>query len=128
MQEQLTLVQTDPWSSSELVQFLKQVKQLHSRSKGQTIPEESQILERLQIFPMRIQGYEGLADQPSQIVSKGSSEFGGRSGFAMLIRGPEQYVTKGPGHIYMYYIKGAPHDAKSVCARTCLKGEWAVAS
>ena len=116
MQDWAGLLQADQWASTDMLNFLKEVKQLHSRKKGQNVPEALQVLERLQFFPMHVQGYEALADRPSEIVCKGSSEFGGRSGFALLIRGPEQYLTKGPGYIYIYYVKDAPSEYKvGVC-------------
>lgn len=109
-------MQADQWASPEMAQFLKEVVQLHSKKKGQATPEAVQIRERLQFVSLHVQGYEGLANQPSAIVSKGSRDFGGRSGFAMLVRGPEQYLTKGPGYIYVYYIKAAPDEFKvGVC-------------
>lgn len=114
MQEQSPLMQTGQWASAEMVQFVKEVQ--HVRKRGQTILEASQILERLHFCPMGVQGYEALADQPSGIISQGSRDFGGRAGFAMLIRGPEQFLTKGSGYIYIYYVKDAPHEFKvGVC-------------
>lgn len=114
--EQSRFMQADPWASADMVQFLKEVKLLHTKGKGQTAPEASVIVERLQFFSTGVQGYEAFEGQPDKIINKGSSEFGGRAGFAMLIRGPEQYLTKGPGYIYVYYIKGTPHKFKvGVC-------------
>ena len=114
--EQTRLMQADQWANADMVQFLKEVKHLHTKGKGQSGPQASVIVERLQFFPTGVQGYEAYEGQPDKIIIKGSSEFGGGPGFAMLIRGPEQYLTKGPGHIYIYYIKGNPHEFKvGVC-------------
>lgn len=115
-QEQSALAQTTQWMSAEVVQFMKEVQRIRIRKQGRIVLETSLILERLQFFPTGVQGYEDLADQPSEIITKGSKDFGGRPGFAMLIRGPEQFLTKGSGYIYIYYIKDAPHEFKvGVC-------------
>lgn len=116
MQEQSALAQSTQWTNAEVVQFMKEVQQIRIRKQGRIVLQTSLILERLAFFPKGVQGYEALADQPSEIITKGSTDFGGRTGFAMLIRGPEQFLTKGSGYIYIYYIKDAPHEFKvGVC-------------
>ncbi len=99
-----------------VAKFAEDVKRLHTRGKGQTVPETSVIYHRLQLFPDRIQGYEALQDKPAEVIMQGSSEFGCRNGFVVLLRGPEQYLTTGSGYIYIYYVKEAPTEFKvGVC-------------
>ena len=111
-QQQSRLLQADQWSHTDVQQFMKAVRLLHTKGKGQAVPDASDILDRLCFFPSGAQGYEALGGQLGQIIKKGGSEFGGIVGFAMLIRGPEQYLTKGPGYIYVYYVKDAPKEYK----------------
>lgn len=116
LQEQQRAMQAGQWASTEVVKFIGEVRCLHKKGQGQTAPEITTILDRLQSFPDRIQGYEAFADKPVEIIAKGSSEFGCRAGFVVLLRGPEQYLTKGPGYIYVYHIKDVPHEFKvGVC-------------
>ena len=117
-QEQQKLLEAEQWTSAEMMLFLKDVRHLQSKGKGQSAPAVQVIVERLQFFPDSIQGYEALFNNPSEIVRQGSSEFGSRSGFAMLIRGPEQYLTKGPGYIYVYYLKDVPYEFKVGMSKT----------
>lgn len=116
LQEKQRVVQADQWTGPEVVQFVEDVKRLHTKGKGQIVPETSAILQRLQLFPDSIQGFEALKDKPVGVITKGSNDFGSRAGFVVLLRGPEQYLTKGPGHIYVYFVKEAPHEYKvGVC-------------
>lgn len=116
LQERRRAMQARQWACTVVAKFAEDVKRLHTRGKGQTVPETSVIQERLQLFPDRIQGYEALQDKPAEIIMQGSSEFGCRNGFVVLLRGPEQYLTKGSGFIYIYYVKEAPNEFKvGVC-------------
>ena len=109
-------IQADQWAGTEVVQFVEDVKRFHAKKQGQAVPETSVILERLQLLIDRIQGYEMLRGSPSGIVLRGSSDFGCRAGFVLLLRGPEQYLTKGCGYIYIYHTKEAVAQFKvGVC-------------
>ena len=104
------------WARAVVAKFAEDVQRLHTRGKGQTVPETSVIQERLQLFPDSIQGYEALRDKPAEVIMQGSHEFGCRNGFVVLLRGPEQYLTKGSGYVYIYYIKEAADEFKvGVC-------------
>ncbi|DBA94842.1 TPA: hypothetical protein ACH3X1_002382 [Trebouxia sp. C0004] len=116
LQEQQRAMQARQWACTVVAKFAADVQRLYTKGKGQTVPNTSIIQERLQSFPDRIQGYEALQDKPADIIMQGSSEFGCRNGFVVLLRGPEQYLTQGFGYIYIYYIKEAPTEFKvGVC-------------
>ena len=100
-------MQARQWACTVVAKFADDVQRLHIRGKGQTVPETSVIQGRLQVFPDMIQRYEALQDKPAEVITQGSSEFGCRNGFVVLLRGPEQYLTKGSGYIYIYYVKEA---------------------
>lgn len=116
LQEQQRAMQARQWVCTVVAKFAEDVKHLHTKGKGQTVPEASVMHERLQAFPDRVQGYEALRDKPAEVIMQGSREFGCRNGFVVLLRGPEQFLTKGSGHIYICYIKEAPSEFKvGVC-------------
>ena len=109
-------MQARQWACTVVAKFADDVQRLHIRGKGQTVPETSVIQGRLQVFPDMIQRYEALQDKPAEVITQGSSEFGCRNGFVVLLRGPEQYLTKGSGYIYIYYVKEALNEFKvGVC-------------
>ena len=110
--EQGKLLQADPWTSAEVMQLVSDVQRLHSKGKGQSVPGTAVIIQRLQLFPESIQGFEGFEDNPTEVISRGSTQFGSRAGFVVLLRGPEQYLTKGSGYIYVYYVKELPNEFK----------------
>lgn len=116
LQEQQRAMEARQWARAVVAKFAEDVQRLHTRGKGQTVPETSVIQERLQLFPDSIQGYEALRDKPAEVIMQGSHEFGCQNGFVVLLRGPEQYLTKGSGYIYIYYIKEAADGFKvGVC-------------
>ena len=116
LQEQQRAMEADPWASIQVVKFVGEIQRLHSKGQGQTVPEATIILLRLHVFPDHVQGYKPLTDKPTDIILKGSNEFGSRAGFVVLLRGPEQYLTKGPGYIYIYRTKEAAYEYKvGVC-------------
>lgn len=109
-------LQADPWSSPEVMQLIKDVQRLHCKGKGQSAPGCGVCLQRLKVFAERIQGFERYKNEPAEIIAKGSRVFGNRNGFVVLLRGPEQYLTKGPGHMYIYYSGDVPNEYKvGVC-------------
>ena len=116
LQEQQRAMQADPWASIQVVKFVGEIQRLHSKGQGQTVPEATIVLLRLHVFPDHVQGYKPLTDKPTDIILKGSNEFGSRAGFVVLLRGPEQYLPKGPGYIYIYHTKEAAYEYKvGVC-------------
>ena len=115
-QEQGKLLPADSWTGVEVMQLVAETQRLHSKGKGQSVPGSAVVIQRLQLFPESIQGFEALKDNPREVILQGSSLFGSRAGFVVLLRGPEQYLTKGPGYIYIYYIKEVPNEFKvGVC-------------
>lgn len=63
-------MQADQWASPDMVQFLKEVKQLHSRKKGQAVPEAVQILDGCSLFPCIYKAMKHQQSSPARLSVK----------------------------------------------------------